>query len=397
MSDLAERSPLNVYREFADEWERGPRLAWDTIAMRPTDGIPSRGLNCMEVPFLERLAGVEPGGYARDPVGVYLAFQRAAGACMIDQFIPRNPLTMGPQGYESDADRTATTGADDIVVDGMTIDSPEAVVEHMERVAFPRMEDEAAEFDPEDSEHVKSLIEAECATQRTFGTGILKGPYAGGFQSFPQFRYNAYGYVHYFSAYALYPEVMERDFSLQADVAALRNRAAARAVVEGGLPKLIRLDHDMADSRGTLVNIRSLEDIWFPHFARSIEPFLEADIRLLWHCDGNLMEMVPRLIEAGVAGFQGFQYEAGMDYPRICRLTDRDGGPLTILAGVSVTRTLPAGTPQDVAREMEWLVENGPRRGLFLGASSSITPGTPHENIQALIDGLAHYRERGRA
>jgi len=72
------------------------------------------------------------------------------------------------------------------------------------------------------------------------------------------------------------------------------------------------------------------------------------------------MAMVPRLIEAGIAGFQGFQYEAGMDYPRICRMRTRDGGPLMIWAGVSVTRTLPLGTPDDVRDELRWLVENGP-------------------------------------
>jgi hypothetical protein len=43
------------------------------------------------------------------------------------------------------------------------------------------------------------------------------------------------------------------------------------------------------------------------------------------------------------------------------------------------------------------LVENGPPTGLFLGASSSITPGVPWQNIQALIDGLAYYRVQGRS
>jgi predicted dehydrogenase len=41
-------------------------------------------------------------------------------------------------------------------------------------------------------------------------------------------------------------------------------------------------------------------------------------------------------------------------------------------------------------------VENGPKQGLFLGASSSITPGTKRENIKALIEGLKYYREHGR-
>ena len=58
-----------------------------------------------------------------------------------------------------------------------------------------------------------------------------------------------------------------------------------------------RLDHDMADSRGTLVDIKSLDNIWFPHFARAIEPLLKGGIKLVWHCGGNLMQMVPRLLE----------------------------------------------------------------------------------------------------
>jgi len=62
-----------------------------------------------------------------------------------------------------------------------------------------------------------------------------------------------------------------------------------------------------------------------------------------------------------------------------------------------VTRTLPLGTPAGVRQEMEWLVDNGPRTGLFLGASSSIAPGVPWENLKAFIEGLSYYRVHGRA
>jgi uroporphyrinogen decarboxylase len=197
-------------------------------------------------------------------------------------------------------------------------------------------------------------------------------------------------------AYALYPEVMEMDFRLQADLAVKRNRIAGRAFVRGNLPKLLRLDHDMTDSRGTLVDIKSLDDIWFPHFARSLEPYHDAGIRLIWHCDGNVTPMVPRLTECGVRGFQGFQYEDGVDYVEICRMRDRDGEPLMIWAGVSVTKTLPFGTPENVRDEMRWLVENGPPVGLFLGGSSSIAPGTNRDNIRAMMEGIRYYRKHGR-
>jgi uroporphyrinogen decarboxylase len=125
-------------------------------------------------------------------------------------------------------------------------------------------------------------------------------------------------------------------------------------------------------------------------------PVLEAGVRVIWHCDGNLMQLVPRLLEVGLQGFQGFQYEDGMDYEAICKMKAHDGESLIIWGGVSVTRTLPHGSPADVRRELRWLVEHGPRHGLFLGVSSSIVPGTPAANIRTLVEGLQYYQQHGR-
>ena len=67
------------------------------------------------------------------------------------------------------------------------------------------------------------------------------------------------------------------------------------------------------------------------------------------------------------------------------------------MGGVSVTRTLPFGTPNDVKREMAWLVDKGPQTGLFLGCSSSIAPGVPWQNLQTLIEGFHYYQTHGRS
>ncbi len=372
--------------------EMGTRaqLALDTVRQRPTKGVATGCIHVMEYDQIERLAGRPPGSYLREPEATYLAMQKAVGVCLIDQYIPTNPMGFDAEGYKGD--RNATTGADMVEVDGLAIDSPEAVVQHLEQVEFPRIREKIAAFDG--PARVADILAEEQRVQTVLGPDILKSGY--GFVGFPTFRYTTYGYANYFMAYGLYPDVIERHFSLQADLEVLNNQAAARAYDEGGLPPMFRLDHDMADSRDTLVDVRSLDRIWFPHFARSIEPLVRADVRLVWHCDGNLMQMVPRLIECGVDGFQGFQYEDGMDYEQICRMKSRDGRNLVIMAGVSVTRTLPMGSPNDVRRELEWLVENGPKTGLFLKASSSIAPGVPAANLDALAEGLQYYRRVGR-
>jgi len=367
------------------------QLAYDTILQRETPGIPSWLIHVMEHTIIEQLAGSPPGSYSATPDNVYVAMQRAIGTCMLDQYIPQNPLSIGAHGYENKAP-TATTGAETVVVDGIEIDSPEAVAHHIETVAIEAAKEDLRNFDA--AAVTSDVVERERHTQSILGPDILKVPY--GYATFPHLLYSRYGYVNYFMAYALYPELIEELFSAQADYAVRRNAAAAEAYRTATLPPLMRLDHDIADSRGTLVDVKSLDRLWFPHFARAIEPLLAAGVRLIWHCDGNLMEMVPRLLEVGLHGFQGFQYEDGMDYQRICRMTTRDGAPLIIVAGVSVTRTLPMGIPDEVRREMIWLVENGPPTGLFLGGSSSIAPGVKWANIQTLVEGLNYYRAHGR-
>ena len=367
------------------------QLALDTLQQKPRTGIPSWIVHIMEHEIIDHFAGVPAGTYVKDPHETYLTMQRNIGTCLLDQYLAENPLTLGTHGYEG-VEKGATQGADTVNVDGMSIASAEDVVEHLERVRLPRIRAEIDAFDAE--AHRRGVVEKERELQRRIGPTMLKTGH--GFVSFPGLAYGTYGYVDYFAAYALYPEVMERHFSLQADLCVLRNQALAEAYAHEDLVPLYRLDHDMADSSGTLASPESYERLWFPHFARSIRPLVDEGVRLLWHCDGNLMAMVPPLLEAGISGFQGFQYEDGMDYERICSMKAADGRDLIIIAGVSVTRSLPLGTARDVSREMRWLVDNGPPTGLFLGGSSSVAPGVPLANLEAMVEGIQYYRKKGR-
>lgn len=344
----------------------------------------------MEHGVIERLALAEPGDYRKDPYGVYFRMLENVGANLVDQMLAENPLSMGEKGYEGGGGGATTGGV--AFVDGRAVDTPETCAQLLECHDIPLLEREIRGFDGARVE--QEVILGESQAQRLLGPGILKAGY--GQLVFPVLDYYRYGYANYLMAFALYPEVFDRVFKLQADYAVLRNRAVVSAFRRAGLPLYHRLDHDMADSRGLLVSLESLERCWVEQFARSIQPAVEAGFTLLWHCDGNLMELVPCLLEAGVNGFQGFQYEDGMDYVRICGMKDRLGRSLVIQAGVSVTRELPLGRPGDVREQMRFLVEHGPETGLFLSLSSSCTPGTPWENIAAAVEGLRHYRVNGR-
>ena len=354
-------------------------------------GYPCAGANIMEHAQLNRLAaqnGMKDPDYLHDHVAVYAQAQRTLGCDFCDQWIPDNPLSMRDQGYEGGS-FNATTGAEKIIVDGMEISEPEDVIEHLEKVEFPRLQAQIANFDHE--KRVRQIGLGEYEQQQEIGLDILKTGY--GFITFPILDYYRYGYENYFCAYQLYEDVIERHFKLQAELSRKNNLAAAEAYNRYNLPKLYRLDHDMTDSRSTLVSMDSLERIWFPQLAYSLEPVLKnCGVRLIWHCDGNIMPMVPGLLDVGVKGFQGFQYEDGVDFANLCKLHGNDGQPLFMIAGVSVTRTLPFGTPADVRRELEYLVEVHGDTALTLGCSSSMAPGVSSANIDALVEGLHYYK-----
>lgn len=375
---------IEIRGHFREASEKN-KLISDTISGIKRDGYATAFLNIMEHGWLEKLADMN--GYKERPVEVYLQAQKNCGVCVLDQWIPTNPLSIGNAGFEG-VSHGVTTGSENIAVDGIVIDGPDAVAEHMERFVFPSLETAAASFNEE--AYIRHVGESEYHIQKIIGDTILKTGYAT--IAFPCLRYGTYGYVDYFSAYAMYPELMEYDFKLQSIYCKKINTATAKAYALYDLPKLNRLDHDMTDSRGTLVNIRSMEKIWFPYLHDCLEPLAKTDLRMIWHCDGNITPMVPLLLEAGIRGFQGFQYEDGVDYIKICGMKAKDGGNLFIEGGVSVTRTLPFGTPDDVKKELKFLVDNKGESDLILGLSSSMTPGVKWENVKALTEGLRYYR-----
>jgi len=366
------------------------QLAFDTLQRKETKGIPTGLVHIMEHSVIERLACAAAGEYVKDPSGVYFRMLENIGVNMVDQMLADNPLSMGEKGYEGGGGGATTGGV--TVIDGHVIHTPEDCVEYIENIDFPSLEQKIKTFD--ERQAIQEVISFESQAQRILGSDILKTGH--GLMTFPHLEYYRYGYENYLMAYVLYPEVINHLFRLQADYAVLKNQAIVKAYQNAGLPLYHRLDHDMADSRGLLVSLQSLKNNWTEQFARSIKPAVDADFALLWHCDGNLMELTPDLLEAGVNGFQGFQYEDGMDYVKICKMKDKKGRSMIIQAGVSVTRELPLGKPEDVKQQLRFLVENGPKTGLFLSMSSTCTPGTPWKNIDTAIQGFKYYREHGR-
>jgi uroporphyrinogen decarboxylase len=159
--------------------------------------------------------------------------------------------------------------------------------------------------------------------------------------------------------------------------------AAARGRID-----LIFTADDIAGQNGLLMSLGMWEEHLKGHHVRLNRAIHELGARVIYHTDGAVMEAVPGLIDMGIDVLQALQFDArGMD-PRI--LKDAYGDRLCFEGGVSVQKTLPFGTPEEVRAEVEDRIRVlGRDGGYILGPSHYIQDGTPPENITALFDAAA--------
>jgi len=196
--------------------------------------------------------------------------------------------------------------------------------------------------------------------------------------------FSKYGHEIILMAIALHPEPYRKFLRVLAVQARQRSILRARAMRAGIYPRAILTGDDLCDQRGPMVSPKFLRRDYFPLVEYAFEPLLQAGAKLIWHCDGNYRALMNDILALGVGGLQGFQRECEMDLEWIVNLRTRAGDPLIIYGPMSVTTTLPNGTPDDVRVEVRRAMEIcRDQASLVFFTSNTIIPDTPLANIRA--------------
>jgi len=110
---------------------------------------------------------------------------------------------------------------------------------------------------------------------------------------------------------------------------------------------------------------------------------INPDVKLYMHTDGNVRAIIGDLIEAGLDILNPIQPEC-MDPVEIKR---EFGDRLVLHGAVSLQRTLPFGSTEDVKAEVRHLIRHcNVDGGFVLGPSNEIFTGIPPENVVAMYD-----------
>jgi uroporphyrinogen decarboxylase len=168
-----------------------------------------------------------------------------------------------------------------------------------------------------------------------------------------------------------------------------RRVATAQAYASAGVD-IIALGDDVAMQTGLLMSKKMYRQWFKPRLARVILAARERnpEVKIWYHSDGKINDLIPDLIEAGVEILNPVQPEC-VDHTWIKATY---GNELAFSGGLGVQSVLPFGTPEDVRMHVRDTIHTlGADGGLIVGPSHVIERDVPLENILAMLAAMDEY------
>ena len=144
----------------------------------------------------------------------------------------------------------------------------------------------------------------------------------------------------------------------------------------------IELGDDWGQQTGLIMGYDAWREFIYPYLKITYDAIKRRGKFVFIHSCGNVKELFDDLIEIGVDCFNPFQPEV-MD---VSNLLARYNTRLSFWGGLSIQKTLPFGSVDDVINETRSLLKAGKKGGYILSPSHAVEGDTPINNIIAFIE-----------
>lgn len=177
-------------------------------------------------------------------------------------------------------------------------------------------------------------------------------------------------------SFALYddPDLLTEVFMISNDFF----KEAARLSVEAGCVG-IWISEDLGDSQRGFFRLQHYRKYILPPFAELVEYVANLGVPVLLHACGCITDYLPDIGQTKVTSVHPLQRTAGMD---LKWFKETYGKRFAIVGNIDSSRTLPYGTPDEVANEVREAIDiAAPGGGYVLASDHSLHDGISIENI----------------
>ena len=182
-----------------------------------------------------------------------------------------------------------------------------------------------------------------------------------------------------------YPDEVHALFSRLTD---FYLRMVERGRNEMGLDGIFTSD-DLGTQTSTFFSPAIFDEFFAPYYKKVIDRVHELGMHFWLHTCGNIEAFLPRFIDLGIDVLHPIQ-KYTMDEKHIAKTY---GSDISIWSGFDVQRIIPYGTPEDVRREVRYLIDTyrRPDGRFMLTLGNGATPDTPLDSLRALLDEVYTY------
>jgi len=196
--------------------------------------------------------------------------------------------------------------------------------------------------------------------------------------------YAILGFERYMTTSALEPGIVEELLEKITEYKVLD----AREKVKRGI-KYAHHGDDLGTQTGLLFSRKDFLRLLKPRLARLCAVYTEAGVPVGMHSCGNIIELIPDLIEIGIRLLEPVQ--PCMD---LTRLKKEFGQNLVFWGGIDTQDLLPFGTPERVKKETREVIRLlGEGDGYVIAPSQAIMPDVPLANVVAFLEAVVEERQ----
>lgn len=156
----------------------------------------------------------------------------------------------------------------------------------------------------------------------------------------------------------------------------------AKKLIDSGVD-FISINNDYAFNSGTFLQPKDFAELTTPYMKRLVNYIKKQDVKVIFHSDGNLMQVLDQILEISPDVLHSIDPMAGMDIAEVKRLTY---GRTALMGNVQCS-LLQDGPPEAIIESAQYAIKSAaPGGGYIYSTSNTIFPGLPLENYKLMVD-----------